>query len=253
MGQDCTEQQAYEVLLHLDETQTQGRKKGIVDFVIPGALAANDEAKPPTSENSPAKGDTVEKSSTVRREQAEMERDAKAASDATILQQAANMAVENALAARMPGYPQQGGITHSPRTPPPQAGQEARIRIEGMVNAFIAKHSLIVGGGFTQQMCALSTVSKGIGHTEIQARLLGYCWQHICDYWGQKNKNGKLFVACPRGASCKMKHDSPEQWNPVEQDVCVILPESYPNNQKKKLFEEPAAKAKTGPRRPINP
>jgi len=102
-------------------------------------------------------------------------------------------------------------------------------------------------------MCALSTVSKDIGHIEIQARLLGYCWQHICDYWGQKNKNGKLFVACPRGASCKMKHESPEQWNPVEQDVCVLLLESYPNNQKKKLFEEPAAKAKAGPRRPITP
>lgn len=107
LGQDCIEQQAYELLLHLDETQSQGRKKGVVGFLIPGALATTDEVKPPTSENSPAKEDTVDKASTVRRELAEVERNAKSISEATLLQQAANMAVENALAVRIPGYSQQ--------------------------------------------------------------------------------------------------------------------------------------------------
>lgn len=151
-----------------------------------------------------------------------------------------------------PDIHNKNGIPHSPSTPPTQTGAEVRARIDGLVGAFIAKHSLIHGGGFVQQMAALSTVSKDTGHTEIQARLLGYCWQHICDHWGQKNKNGKLFVPCPRGINCKMKHESPEQWSPVEQDVCVLLFESYPNNQKKHLFEVPAPKAKAG-RRPQTP
>ena len=45
-----------------------------------------------------------------------------------------------------------------------------------------------------------------------------------------------------------MKHEHPEQWNSNEQEVCILLLESYPNNQKKHLFEVPAPKSKAGTR-----
>ena len=234
MGTECVEQQAYEILLHLDESQSQGRRKGIVGFHDPGALAANDEGKTPIPESPSTNEDTTGKASTVRREMSEVERNAKSIADATLIQQAAAMAVDNALA-KIPGFSQLNGIPHSPSVPLTQTGTEVKVRINGLVSAFIAKHSLIHGGGFVQQMAALSTVSKDTGHTEIQARLLGYCWQHICEHWRQKSKSGKLSVPCPRGNDCRMKHDSPEQWNQIEQDVCVLLLESYPNNQKKSL------------------
>lgn len=49
-----------------------------------------------------------------------------------------------------------------------------------------------------------------------------------------------------------MKHDSPEQWTPIEQDECVLLLETYPTKQMKNLFVEPGNKPKSGPT-PGNP
>ena len=114
----------------------------------------------------------------------EVERNAKSVAEATLIQQAAVTAVESALA-KIPGFSKLNGIPHSPNVPQPQSSTEMNERISGLVTAFIAKHSVIPGGGFVQQMAALATLTKDTGHTEIQARLLGYCWQHICEYWRQ--------------------------------------------------------------------
>ena len=82
----------------------------------------------------------------------------------------------------------------------------------------------------------------------MQAKLMGWCWQHIVHHWEKKNKNGRLFAACPRGADCKMKHENPEQFTEIEQDGCVMFLEAYLENAKKKLFADGALpKAKAGP------
>lgn len=178
LAQNCIGQQAYEVLLHLDETQVPGRKAMQVGGIVPGpgALAAREEQKQPVSKSTPGGVSAVDKSNTARKEQSEMERNAKALAEATVLQQAANLAVNNALATRLAGYPQLHGQPPSSSTSnPPAVNSDIRARIEGMVNAFIAKHSIIPNVGFTLQMSALTTISKDTGHTEIQARLLGYC------------------------------------------------------------------------------
>ena len=159
------------------------------------------------------------------------------------------MAVESVLA-KIPGYSKLNGIPHSPSVPqaPPSAGTTERIN--NLVTTYINKHSIIPGGGFQNQMAALTTLTKDTGHTEIQARLLGHCWQNICEHWGLKSKNGKSFVPCPRGENCKMKHDNPAQWNPMERDVCVLLLESYPANQMENLFEIEATNVKQKARKP---
>ena len=58
LGTDCTEQQAYEVLLHLGDSQSKKGKQ--VGFNEPGAHIAIDGEKAPTSETPPENNDTTD-------------------------------------------------------------------------------------------------------------------------------------------------------------------------------------------------
>ena len=83
---DANEQQAYDVLMHLDKSQSQDNhragRKANVNFPDPGALVSYDEPRPSSNDRPTMTGSAGEK---ARREMNEVDRNAKSVADAALL------------------------------------------------------------------------------------------------------------------------------------------------------------------------